>query len=570
MLDFQVLKDKNNEDYVLTSVVGKPLLTSPQLNKGTAFSEQERVDFGLLGKLPIRIETLDEQVQRAYKQFSSFETNLQKHIYLTSLQNKNEVLFYSLVSRYLEQMMPVIYTPIVGNAVKEFNTEFRDARGLYVAYPKVEHIESILDNRTNPDIDLIVVTDGEGVLGIGDQGIGGMDIPIAKLMVYTLCGAINPARTLPILLDVGTNNQSLLDNPMYLGWRHERIQGDEYDVFIDKFVKAIEKKFPGSFLHWEDFGRENARRNLNRYRDTICTFNDDMQGTGVVTLAAIIAAVKANHSTLSDQRIVVFGAGTAGTGVSDQIHEALMREGLTREEALERFWLVDKAGLLIDDMNQLTPEQKPYARTRVELAHWKENNDAYTSLLDVVKNVEPTILVGCSSVANAFGEEVINQMAEHTARPIILPLSNPIEHAEAQPADLLTWTQGRALVASGSPFEPVEVHGQQVRISQCNNAFVFPGIGLGVIACKATRLNGGMLWAACDALVNCSPIINGTEEALLPTLGDAQEVAQKIAFAVAKQAQADGLAPQCSEEETLAKIKETEWEPKYLPFVYKK
>ncbi len=569
MLDFQVLTDPHTGNPTIhTSVHGKPLLTSPQLNKGTAFTEQERIDFGLLGKLPIRIETLEEQVQRTYKQFSAFSTKLQQHIYLTSLQNKNEVLFYSLVSRHLDEMVPVIYTPIVGKAVKEFNTEFRDARGLYIAYPQIASIASILDNRTNPEIDLIVVTDGESVLGIGDQGVGGMDIPIAKLMVYTLCGGINPARTLPILLDVGTNNQALLENPLYLGWRHPRIHGKEYDDFIDQFVQTIKQKFPHVFLHWEDFGRDNARRNLHRSYASVCTFNDDMQGTGVVTLAAIIAAVKANNSTLAKQRIIVFGAGTAGTGISDQIQQVLIREGLTEDEARQRFWLIDKAGLLLEDMLHLTPEQRAYARARNEVATWSCDPD-YISLLDVVKQVHPTILIGCSSVKNAFDRTLIETMAAQVARPIILPLSNPTDNVEAQPADILNWTQGRAFVASGSPFAPVQINGKTLRISQCNNAFVFPGIGLGIIASKATSLTENMLWAACDALVSCSPIMTGTEEALLPTLGAAQEVAQKMALALALQAQHDGVAPPCSVEETAEAIQRTVWQPKYLPFVRK-
>ena len=333
MLDFEIFMDATGEHCLKTSLSGKPLLTTPQLNKGTAFTEAERKDFDLLGKLPMRVESLDEQIARAYSQFLSFDTKLRQHIYLMSLQNKNEVVFYSVLRRYLEEMMPIIYTPIVGNAVKEFSQEFREARGLYIAYPQIDELETILDNRSNPEIDLVVVTDGEGILGIGDQGVGGMDIPIAKLIVYTLCGGINPRRTLPILLDVGTNNQTLLDNPMYLGWRHERMQGADYDEFIDKFVKAINKKFPKVFLHWEDFGRNNARRHLERYYNSICTFNDDMQGTGVVTLAAIIAAIKLNQSSLAEQRIVVFGAGTAGTGISDEIHRALMREGLTEAQA---------------------------------------------------------------------------------------------------------------------------------------------------------------------------------------------------------------------------------------------
>ncbi len=567
MLGFKLHKNKDRgEEWMETSITGKPLLTTPQLNKGTGFSYQERFEFGLIGKLPPRIETLDEQVTRAYQQFKSYKGNLQRNTYLNGLHDRNQVLFYKLVSEHLAEMIPVIYTPIVGTAVKEFSREFTQARGLYLSYPEREHLETILGNRSNPEIDLIVVTDGEGVLGIGDQGIGGMDIPIAKLMVYALCGGIDPSRTLPIQLDVGTNNQALLDDPMYLGWRHERLQGQEYDEFIERFVTAVKKEFPNVFLHWEDFGRDNARRNLEQYRDQICTFNDDMQGTGVVTLSAILAGVKANHSEITEQRVVVLGAGTAGTGISDQIFDAMCHEGLDPAEARSRFWLLDRPGLLMDDMPDLTKFQLPYARSKLELAGWQLDDVNHVNLMDVINNVKPTILIGCSAVTGAFTREIIQTMASYTERPIILPLSNPTERCEAQPADILNWTHGKALIATGSPFDPVDFNGDMITIAQCNNALVFPGLGLGLIATQAKSLSDEVLWVACKALSDFAPIAKSANGPLLPSLDDARKVARHIAITVAEQVIAEDNAQVLPTQNISEMVSDLIWEPKYIPF----
>lgn len=542
----------------MINVTGKKFLTIPQLNKSTAFSQEERLELGLIGKLPVQVETLEQQVQRAYLQYSSYQTLLHKRIYLNDLHDKNQVLFYKLVSLYLTEMMPVIYTPVVGTAVQQFHREFRQPRGLYIAYPDREYIDQILDNRTHPHVDLIVMTDGEGVLGIGDQGIGAIDIPIAKLMVYTLCGGLNPSRTLPIQLDVGTNNQALLDDPLYLGWRHPRLQGQEYDDFIDQVVQAIKRKFSPIFLHWEDFGKDNARRNLVRFQDQLCTFNDDIQGTGAVTLAAILAAVQANQSTLSEQRVVIYGAGTAGTGIADQICEAMIREGLTPEEARKRFWLLDRNGLVLQGMPRVMPAQAPYARPVAEVQNWSS-----TDLLQTVINAAPTILIGSSAKAGGFTQEIVEAMVQEISlRPIILPLSNPTEYAEATPVDLLKWTQGRALIATGSPFGDVD----GIRIAQCNNALVFPGIGMGVLAVQASRFTEGMLWAASETLSECAPIRKDPAGALLPTLSDAKVNARKIAIAVAKQACAEGLAqvPNAADQ-VEALVDRMIWEPEYAP-----
>lgn len=566
MLDFKIVLDETtNEVFIQTPINGKALLTIPQLNKSTAFTQDERRSFGLLGKLPHRIETLEEQVERAYLQYSSYSTRLQQYIYLNNLHDKNQVLFYKLLSRYLSEMLPTIYTPIVGTAVKRFSHEYRQPRGLYIAHTDKNQLEEIFNNRSNPEIDLIVVTDGEGVLGLGDQGIGGMDIPVAKLMVYTLCGGINPIRSLPIFLDVGTNNQELLQDPLYLGCQHTRIDTDQYDDFIQAFVNAISKQFPHAFLHWEDFGRSNARRILDKYRDTLCTFNDDIQGTGAVTLAALLAACEITGINLENHRIVIFGAGSAGTGIAEQIALAMTRQGLSKEEAYQRFWLVDRQGLLLDSDLALTDAQKPFARNKDEISTWTRQNQQAT-LLETIHQIKPTILIGCSAVPNAFTQELIEMMSSTCEQPIIFPLSNPDERCEAQPADLLVWSQGKALIATGTAFPPVNYQNRVVQIAQCNNALVFPGIGLGIIAVQASRLSEGMIWAAAQALSNYAPSKKDHFLPLLPSLDDAQTVAKHIALSVAETAIKEGLA-QKNQTADLEKLIETLfWQPRYLPF----
>lgn len=563
MLDFRICRDpKTQEEFIETSLSGKPLMTTPQLNKGTAFNMEERHAFGLIGKLPHRVETLEEQVLRAYLQFTSYSTRLQQNIYLNNLHDKNQVLFYKLVSKHLSEMIPVIYTPIVGAAVKRYSHEFRQPRGLYIAHTDADYLDEIILNRSNPNIDLIVVTDGEGVLGIGDQGIGGMDIPVAKLMVYSLCGGIDPTRTLPIFLDVGTNNSDLLNDPLYLGCRHPRIEGDAYYEFTDKFVAALRRHFPNAFLHWEDFGRNNARKVLERYQDNMCSFNDDIQGTGAVTLAAVLAACNIADKPLSAQRIVVFGAGSAGTGIADQMVDALVRNGMTKEEAHRLFWLIDRQGLLLDNDKSLTPAQQPYARQVSEFAA-----DKTWDLAHVVKAVKPTMLIGCSAQAGAFTSSILENMAHFNDRPIIFPLSNPDEKCEATPEDILKHTKGRALIATGTAFPDVRFEGETLRIAQCNNALVFPGIGVGVLAVRAHKLSASMIWAAAHALSMLSPISADGYAPLLPSLDEAQTIAQNIAFAVAKEAIKEGLAGEVCDDVVLEeRIKQHFWQPKYLPF----
>lgn len=564
MLDIEFHHDEESgQRYLSTALSGKSLLTIPQLNKGTAFSDEERKAFHLTGKLPHRVENLDEQVRRAYLQYAAYSSNLQKNIYLNNLHDKNQVLFYKLLSQHLREMLPMIYTPIVGTAVKKFSLEFRQPRGLYLSDSDSDDIEAILANRSNPDIDLVVVTDGEGVLGIGDQGIGGMDIPIAKLMVYTLCGGIDPVRTLPICLDVGTNNQALLDDPMYLGCNHPRLSGADYDAFVDKFIHALGNQFPGVFLHWEDFGRANANHFLERYQGKICTFNDDIQGTGAVTLAAILAAMKASASDFSDQRIVIYGAGTAGCGIASQIFSAMLNHAdLPEDTARSKFYLIDRQGVLTDAMEDLTVAQKPFARSREE---W----DSGVELAEVVDRVKPTILIGCSAMPGAFTEAIVKQMASQVERPIIFPLSNPTERCEAMPSELMAWTEGRVIMATGSPFDDISYDGRNIPIAQCNNALVFPGIGLGIIAVKATHLSDAMIWAATEALSDCAPILKEPREQVLPYLNDLKEVAKTIALAVAKQAMAEGAASKPIEGDLKAEIDRLYWEPEYVPYVRK-
>lgn len=566
MLDFKIQRDKTTHElYLETSLTGKPLLTTPQINKGTAFTHEERKAFGLLGKLPHKVETLDEQVKRAYLQYSSYTTRLQQNIYLNNLHDKNQVLFYKLISKHLSEMLPTIYTPIVGTAVKRFSHEYRQPRGLYIAHSDKHQITEIIENRSNPEIDLIVVTDGEGVLGIGDQGIGGMDIPVAKLMVYSLCGGIDPTRTLPVFLDVGTNNQDLLNDPMYLGCRHPRINSSDYDDFIKIFVHEIHKHFPDAFLHWEDFGRGNARRILDQFQNELCTFNDDIQGTGAVTLAALLAACDVTQMPLTEHRIVVFGAGSAGTGISDQIVDAMVRAGLTHEEAHQRFWLIDRQGLLLQSDVDLTDAQKPYARASNDIQYWTITG-SNPSLTETVRHMKPTILIGCSAQTGAFSQNIIETMSKHCARPIIFPLSNPDEKCEAKPEDILNWTKGQALIATGTAFPPVEYQNRMVQIAQCNNALVFPGIGLGVLAVSATRLTKDMMLSAAHTLCQFAPSKKDSFLPLLPSLDNAQAVAKEIAIAVAQCAIDSGYAQKNQDKDLKTIIEDMFWEPRYLPF----
>jgi malate dehydrogenase (oxaloacetate-decarboxylating) len=563
---FELIRDAEGNILKLnTNQTGYDLLVNPRLNKGSAFTQEERQVFQLQGKLPHHVETIEEQSFRIYKQYQSYDSDLGKNIFLNALHDTNETLFYRFVGEHLEEMLPIIYTPTISNAVEQFSLQLRRPRGLYLAYPDRDQMETMIANRSNQEIDLMVVTDGERVLGIGDQGIGGMNISIGKLMVYVLCAGVNPLRKLAITLDVGTNNQELLDDPMYLGWRHKRITGKEYDDFINLFVCTVRKYLPNTFLHWEDFGRDNARRNLERYREKFCSFNDDMQGTGAVTLAVILAGLYASGRKLSQERIVFFGAGTAGTGVADQLFAAMVRQGSLPEAAAKCFYLIDQPGLLVDDMDGLTDFQQPYARAASEVRAWKIDGKN-PNLLDVIHYAKPTILVGCSAVAGAFSEEVVRAMSEYTDRPIILPLSNPTSRAEANPADIYEWSQGKALVATGSPFADITYQEKKIRISQSNNAFIFPGIGLGVIACRPKKLTDEMIWAAAEALSKFSPVFKDKDAPLLPDLSKVREISLAIAKRVIEEARNQNLATYQNEHSVDEAIQQVIWQAKYYPY----
>jgi len=570
MLVFKQVKEPSTgQMWIETPLCGKALLNTALLNKGTAFTLEEREMFGLLGKLPSRVETLDEQVTRVYEQYKRYKNDLSRNIYLNNLRDRNETLFYRLLNEHATEMLPIIYTPIVGTAVKEYSREFRGPRGLYISYADRHKIDEILQNRTHPAIDLIVATDGGGVLGIGDQGIGAIDIPIAKLMVYTLFGGIHPSATLPIMLDMGTNNEELLNDPLYLGCRYPRINDEQYDEFIDLFMQAVRRQFPQVFLHWEDLGQRNAHLLLQRYRTSDCTFNDDIQGTGAVALAALTAAVKSIGQPLTIQRIVVFGAGSAGMGIVEQITAALQVAGLTAEQAHACFWLVDKTGLLTTESAYLTPAQEGYARKASDVALWNRDMGGIIDLAEVVNHVKPTVLIGCSTVTGAFNEAIIRAMSSYCERPIIFPLSNPTERAEAKPYDLIIWTQGRAIIATGSPFPDVVWQNKVIRIPQCNNALVFPGIGLGVLAVRAKYLSEEMIWAACEAIADCAPINQFSHAPVLPFLGDARALSRIVAIAVAKKAVGQGLARASVDVSKVEPLVDAlRWQPEYLPFKF--
>ncbi len=566
MLDFTIKTDENEKEYLETSITGKAILTISQLNKGTAFSEQERDIFDLRGKLPINVESLEAQVKRAYLQYEAFEEQINRNVHLNYLLNTNQVLFYRLVQTHLREMLPTIYTPIVGNAVKVFNKKFTNPRGLYICYEDRDRIDEILDNRSNPEIDIIVVSDGEGVLGIGDQGVGGMAIPVAKLMVYTAIGGINPLNTLPILLDAGTNNHELLNDPLYLGWRHERIRGKEYDKFINKFIDALKRKLPHVFLHWEDFGRTNAYSNLIKYREKICSFNDDLQGTGVVAKAAVIGASKLINKKLSTHRIVVYGAGTAGMGITNMLADALTKDGVNNTEVHKLFWLIDREGLITQHCKDVTTAQQPYVRTTDETAHWQVTDKSHITLLETIQHVKPTILIGCSAQPSAFTQEIVETMSSFVERPIIFPLSNPNDCAEASPSDIIHWSKGKALIATGSPFDDVNYKNEIFPLSQCNNYLAFPGIGLGVIAVKAQSVSDNMLEAASLAL---SQYASDKEHRLLPDISRAREASRIVAIAVAKKAIEEGLAPK--PHHTIEELVDKKiWKPHYIPYRLRK
>lgn len=542
---------------------GMDLLNRQGLNKGTAFTEEERMQFGLNGLLPPHVESLEEQVARAYEAYKRKDDDLERHIYLRALQDTNEVLFYRLLLEHIEEMTPMVYTPVVALACEQFSHIYRRPRGLFIPYPLRDSVPALLRNRPNREVDIIVVTDGERILGIGDQGAGGLGIPIGKLSLYTLIGGIRPERTLPIVLDAGTNNKDRLNDPEYLGWRHERITGQEYFDFVDQFVQAVKQELPGTCLQWEDFATPHARPILQRYHDELLTFNDDIQGTAAVALGAALGAVQVTGKSLKDQQIVMLGAGSAGIGVADGLRAAMVSDGLSEQEALSHFWVVDKGGLLHSGRKDLSTEQSVYAQAEERVSGWPRTANGQIGLADVIGKIEATVLIGLSTVGGAFSEAIVREMARKVERPIIFPLSNPTSKSEAKAEDLIRWTDGRALVATGSPFAPVSYGGRTIPIAQCNNVFIFPAMGLGLVASGASRVTNAMMLAAARTLGANSPALKDSSASLLPRLTDIRRVAAEIALAVSIQAQKEDLAPKMTEEELHHRVTAVQWTPAY-------
>jgi malate dehydrogenase (oxaloacetate-decarboxylating) len=555
-------KPKKGRDRLVTPS-GMTLLNRQNLNKGTAFTEKERTRLGLHGLLPPQIESLEEQAVRAYEAYERKADDLERHIYLRALQDTNEVLFYKLLLDHIEEMTPIVYTPVVAQACQQFSHIYRRPRGLFISYPLRNSIRALLRNRPHPDVDVIVVTDGERILGIGDQGAGGLGIPIGKLSLYTLIGGIRPERTLPIILDVGTNNPERLKDPEYLGWRHERITGQAYFDFVDQFVQAVKQELPGTCLQWEDFATTHARPILQRYRDELLTFNDDIQGTAAVALGAVLGAVKVTGKSLKEQQVVMLGAGSAGIGVADGLRAAMVGQGLSEQEARSRFWVVDINGLLHSGRQDLSEEQRVYAQPEKRVSGWARGSNGHIGLAEVIGSIEATILIGLSTVGGAFTEAIIREMARKVPRPIILPLSNPTDKSEGKADDLIRWTDGRALVATGSPFVPVSYGGRTIPIAQCNNVYIFPAMGLGLVASGARRVSDAMMLAAAQALGESSPALRDSSASLLPALTEIRRVAAQIAVAVGIQAQKEGHAPKLAEEKLRQRVAAAQWMPAY-------
>lgn len=559
----RAMKSTESESQII-SITGQRLLDDPLLNKSSAFPEEERRELGLMGLLPLHISTIKEQLARAYENYQRKDSDIERYIFLNALQDRNETLFYRLLQEHVTEMMPIIYTPTVGEGCRQYSHVFRRPRGLYISYPYRDEIPALLNNALAQKAEVIVVTDGERILGLGDLGVGGMGIPVGKLSLYTLCAGIHPATTLPILLDVGTDNKELLNDPLYLGWRHERVRGKAYDDFIEAFVTGVKQSFPHVLLQWEDFSKHNAPRILERYRDQLCTFNDDIQGTGAVTAAGLLAATRLMHTKLSEQRVVILGAGASAIGICDQIVAAMKVEGATETEARAQLWLVDSQGLVHTGRTKVDPFKQKYAQPIERALHWKLDDPPNLAFGDVVRNVQPTILIGSSAQPGAFTEEIVREMAKHVERPVIFPLSNPTSKSEATPIDLFRWTNGRAVIATGSPFPPIITDRGPIRIGQCNNSFIFPGLGLGVIASGARRVTDAMFAAAARVLSEFSPLLHDPSAPLYPPLEQVREISIKVALEVAREALRAGLAD-ADLDELEQTVSGKMWQPQYVP-----
>jgi malate dehydrogenase (oxaloacetate-decarboxylating) len=549
-------------------LTAEQILNDPLLNKGTAFTDEERDFLGLHGLLPCHVSSMQEQLERRYHNFKEKPSALAKYSYLSNLQNRNEILFYRLLYEHLSEMIPLIYTPTVGDVSLFFSVLYRKNRGIYLSYPLKDKIPDII-SKLNRDIDVIVVTDGERILGLGDVGIGGMAISLGKLALYSLFGGIHPARTLPIMLDVGTNNDTLLKDPLYLGWSHPRISGADYDDFIDVFIQAIKKRFPNVLLQWEDFAKSHARPLLEKYRDKICSFNDDIQGTAAVVLAAILSAVKVSKKQLKHQKIAILGGGSAGLGIAQLIYQAMLSEGCSEDEAREKFYIIDVDGLIHTKQLYHDLNLQKFAQSYEKLLLWKcsKENDKFT-LLDVVNNAQPTVLIGVCAQPNMFTETIVRTMASYCERPIILPLSNPISHSEANPEDLIHWTHGKALIATGSPFDPVTYHGKTYPIAQCNNVYIFPGIGLGAIVAQTPKIIDKMFITAAHVLSDYSPLLNDGSNSLFPDLQTLRQVSKDIALSIMHIAQEEGFIQKMSPSEMRTRVDQKMWFPIYPTYTH--
>jgi malate dehydrogenase (oxaloacetate-decarboxylating) len=544
-------------------LTGFDLINRPLLNKGTAFTEEERDLFHLHGLLPPHVGTLDEQVSRRLNAFRNIDTDFGRYAFLRDLQDTNETLFYALLVRHIEELLPIVYTPTVGEGCQRFSEIWRKPRGVFLSYANKSRMREILANPHFDSVRVIVVSDGERILGLGDQGAGGMGIPIGKLALYTACAGIHPAETLPVLLDVGTNNQKRLHDPLYMGWGHERVRGPEYDAFVEEFITAVTERWPDVLLQWEDFANANAARLLERYRDRLCTFNDDIQGTAAVAAAALLAAVNVTGAKLGEQRIVLLGVGSAGSGIGTLLLKAMTQDGMNEAAARQSFFAVDRNGLLVEGMNDIQPQQRPFVQARSAVADWNLQQPHRIELYDVVSNVRPSVLIAVSGQAGAVTEPVVRAMAKHVARPIIFPLSNPTSRAEATPEQLMAWTEGRAIIGTGSPFPPLKWKGKVMPVDQTNNSYIFPGFGLGVLAAHAKRITDSMFMAAARALAELSPTRHDRNGRLLPPVSELRAVALSIAEAVARQAQKDGVAPAMEPDVLAARIRALVWEPVY-------
>ncbi|MGL4968165.1 MAG: NAD-dependent malic enzyme [Inquilinus sp.] len=551
---------------VETDLMGFDLINKPMLNKGTAFTDGERDAFHLHGLLPPHVGTLAEQVERRWKVLRAFATDFERYAFLRDLQDINETLFYAVIASNLEETLPLVYTPTVGEGCQRFSEIWRKPRGVFISYPNKHRIREILSDARFDRVRVIVVSDGERILGLGDQGAGGMGIPIGKLSLYTACAGIHPDETLPVLLDVGTNNQERLDDPLYVGWRHERIRGDEYDAFIEEFVAAVSERWPDVLLQWEDFAGSNAARLLARYRDRLCTFNDDIQGTAAVATSTLLAAINVTGVPLTGQRIAVLGAGSAGCGIASLLLQAMIDAGAGEAEARRCFFLVDRNGLLVEGMPDITPAQQPFLQRPEAVAGWTREAPNAIGLLDVISNAHPTVLIGVSGQAGAFTESVVRTMARNVERPVVFPLSNPTSRSEATPEQLMAWSEGRALIGTGSPFPPLQWNGRTQKVNQTNNSYIFPGVGLGVLAAGARRITDAMFMVAGKTVATMSPTVTDKEGLLLPPVTDLRRVAVAVAKAVARQAQADGVAEPCDAATLDARIAARVWEPLYPPY----